>query len=898
MDDLIAEFLTETNESLEALDTQLVDLEQDPNNPELISSIFRLVHTIKGTCGFIGLARLEKLAHAGENVLGKFRDKALEVTPPAVTLILRCIDQIKEIVGAIAATGSEPDGDDTEMIAELNAAAEGKFAVDAAAPPAAIMSAPPTDDFAAIAAALMAEDAAILAQFGGVATSKSDKAPETPPVLATPLSSGPVKPAAGKEKQSGEGDAKAGAATAETQTIRVNVQLLEDLMTTVSELVLTRNQLLQILRLQKESDFTSPLQRLNHVVSELQENVMKTRMQPIGNAWSKLPRLIRDLSHELNKKIELEMIGADTELDRQVSEIIRDPLTHMVRNSGDHGLETPAERLAAGKSETGHIKLEAFHEGGHIIIKISDDGRGINTDKVKAKAIANGLATESEIANMSDQQILQFIFRAGFSTAEKITSVSGRGVGMDVVRTNIEKIGGTVELQSVMGKGSVFTIKIPLTLAIVSSLILGVNGERFALPQISVVELVATDSRSKTYIEYIHGTPVFRLRNRLLPLISLREILKLENKTEQQEQVIVVSHAGNQTFGIVVDEVYDQEEIVVKPVSSILRQIEIFSGNTILGDGSVVMILDPNGIATQLGDPVHDQESTASTEKKSHTADDTVAFLLFYAGQGAPKAVPLNLVARLENIAANQIERSDDNYVTQYRGKLMPLIAMPGVGFDQQIEGSKPVMVFADGERSMGLVVDQIMDILDDRLDIQLSTEQPGLIGTGIINGKSTDIIDVPHYLTQAFHDWFGDRNHEHATQFKALKNKRILLVDDSPFFRNMLTPLLSVAGYEVITLSSAEEALSLCQEGHIFDAIVSDIEMPGMNGYELAESLRNNARLQHIPLIALSGHTGEKDRRRGREAGFDDYVPKYDRDALLRILAKILLAQEELAVS
>lgn len=615
---------------------------------------------------------------------------------------------------------------------------------------------------------------------------------------------------------------------------------------------------------------------------------MKTRMQPIGNAWAKLPRLIRDLSHELGKKIDLQMLGAETELDRQVLELIKDPLTHMVRNSADHGLEIPADRVKAGKPEIGRVTLNAFHEGGHIIIEISDDGRGLNIDAIKRKAIQNGLATEAELASMTEAQIQQFIFKPGFSTAAKVTNVSGRGVGMDVVKTNIEKIGGTIELKSAYGKGSTFTIKIPLTLAIVSALIVECAGERFAMPQISVVELVRAAQNSEHRIERISGTPVLRLRNRLLPLVSLRKLLRLDRNGEQdaEETFIIVAQVGAYSFGIIVDRVFDTEEIVVKPVAPILRHIEIFSGNTILGDGSVIMILDPNGIATASGEMVvHDGVGAEQAVAQIGRKDDTLALLVFRAGGQAPKAVPLSLVARLEDIDLTTVEESNGMSVVQYRGKLMPLVPIdPNMRLAS--EGRQPVLVFADGEHTMGLVVDEIVDIVEDNLNVELRADRPGVMGSAIIGGKATEIIDAGYFLTQAFHDWFGSVGQD---MIEERRRSRILLVDDSPFFRNLLTPLLSVAGYDVTTVESAAEALALCENGQEFDVIVSDIEMPGMSGLELAERIKQGGRWQNVPLVALSSHASARDLDRGRQAGFNDYVAKFDRDALLYTLSQAL---------
>ncbi|MBL8837985.1 MAG: chemotaxis protein CheW [Alphaproteobacteria bacterium] len=873
MDDLLREFLTESNESLAVLDVELVKLEKDPNDPQLLGNIFRLVHTIKGTCGFLGLPRLEGVAHASENVLGKVRDGDLPVTPAIISVVLESLDRIKWLLATLEQTEAEPAGDDADLIRRLNAAANGEAAAPAAAAPAPVAPAPVAEAPAPVAAAPVAaapEPAAI---------------EEAAPVE---MQAAADKPADKKEQVTG--DIKDSSVAA--QTIRVNVDLLENLMTMVSELVLTRNQLLQILRSQKDSDFAAPLQRLNHVTSELQEGVMKTRMQPIGNAWAKLPRLIRDLSHELGKKIELVMHGAETELDRQVLELIKDPLTHMVRNSADHGLEMPADRKKAGKPEQGHVTLNAYHEGGHIIIEIADDGRGLSLAKIKQKVLQNGLATDSELSAMSDQQIAQFIFRAGFSTATKVTNVSGRGVGMDVVRTNIEKIGGTIELKTQEGKGTTFTIKIPLTLAIVSALIVECAGERFAIPQISVLELVRAAAGSETTIERVNQSPFLRLRNRLLPLVSLRDMLRLSNgeKEENQETFIVVTQVGNHTFGIMVDRVFDTEEIVVKPVAPILRDVSMFSGNTILGDGSVIMILDPNGIATAIGEAMGETEAAAAAASATSTSGERVALLLFRAGGDAPKAVPLALVSRLEEVEANSIEFSNGRPVVQYRGKLMPLVSVEP-GYDVKREGRQPVLVFADRQHSMGLLVDEIVDIVEDHLNVELVADRPGTLGTAIIAGKATDVIDTGHFVTMAFGDWFKAKTAEGYGDAKA-GNRRVLLIDDSAFFRNLLSPLLQVAGYEVTTAESANQALGLCEAGKDFDVIVSDIEMPGMNGFEFAETVRKSSRWQDTPIVAMSSHTSAKDMDRGRTAGFADYIPKFDRDALLQTLSQTIASR------
>ena len=870
MDDLLVDFLTETNESLAELDVALVKLERAPDDQETLSLIFRLVHTIKGTCGFLGLPRLERVAHAGENVLGRVRDGKLAASSDIVSAVLASLDRIKLILAGLAETGTEPAGDDAALIATLDDAAEGRLPaapIAAAAPPAIETERAPADDVA------FADPSAGEAPLPPVATVPTPAAPI--PVTPTPM------PAADAPREGGE-------AVVAGQTIRVGVDVLEHLMTLVSELVLTRNQLLQLARTQENGAFAVPLQRLSHITSDLQEGVMKTRMQPIGNAWNKLPRLVRDLAHELGKKIDLVMIGADTELDRQVLELIKDPLTHMVRNSADHGLERPEARRAGGKPETGHITLNAFHEGGHIIIEIADDGRGLDLARIRAKAQAQGLASEAELAAMSESQLQRFIFHPGFSTAASVTAVSGRGVGMDVVKTNIERIGGTIDLKSVPGQGSTFTIKIPLTLAIVSALIVEAGGERFAIPQISVVELVRAGSEGRAdgdqpVIERINATPVLRLRDRLLPLVNLRDVLALGSGEETAgELYIVVAQVGSSLLGIIVDRVFDTEEIVVKPVAPILRHITMFSGNTILGDGSVIMILDPNGIARATGSgSAGDQRRHIAEAAEDVTSASSTAMLLFRAGEAAPKAVPLGLVARLEDIPRARIEVSSGKMVTQYRGRLMPLVAFDGVRGEGETQA---VLVFSDGEHSMGLMVDEIIDVVDEVLRIELGTETPGLLGTAVIAGHATDVINTDYWLRAAQQDWFrGSGKDTLATA------PHVLIVEDSDFFRQLLVPSLAAAGYRVTAAASAAQALKLREAGTRIDAIISDIVMPDMDGLAFARQIRDGGAWASLPMIALSGRVEPADIEAGREAGFTDYVAKFQREALLVSLRQCL---------
>jgi two-component system chemotaxis sensor kinase CheA len=875
MDDLLREFLTETNESLDVVDVELVRFEQDPNNAKILDNIFRLVHTIKGTCGFLGLPRLEALAHAAETLMGKFRD-GMPVTGDAVTLILSTIDRIKALLDELEQNQQEPTGEDRDLIDELERQA--LSAVAARAEQA------PKPDPEETVGTLIYQVLERQLRPGEVPLDELERAfRETPGPEAAPTPSAktPPKPAEGAKAEGKSEDDKAEAKVA-NQSIRVNVDTLEHLMTMVSELVLTRNQLLEIVRRHEDSEFKVPLQRLSNVTAELQEGVMKTRMQPIGNAWQKLPRIVRDLATELNKQIELEMHGADTELDRQVLDLIKDPLTHMVRNSADHGLETPEERRALNKPEKGTIRLSAYHEGGHIIIEIADDGRGLNTEKIKAKAIANGLATEAQIEKMNEAQIHKFIFAPGFSTATKVTSVSGRGVGMDVVRNNIDQIGGTVDVKSVSCAGSSFIIKIPLTLAIVSALIVEAAGDRFAIPQLSVIELVRAQSNSEHRIERIKDTPVLRLRNKLLPLIHLKRLLKIDEGAadEPANGFIVVTQVGSQTFGIVVDGVFHTEEIVVKPMSTKLRDITMFSGNTILGDGSVIMIIDPNGIAHALGTSTsaHAAEEEATTQQYAAN-DNTTSLLIFRAGSPEPKAVPLSLVTRLEEIEVSKIESSNGRRLVQYRGQLMPLVQVNDAA-KVRSEGTQPLLVFSDDGRSMGLVVDEIVDIVEDQLNIEVSSDTPGVLGSAVVKGQATEILDMGYFLPIAFEDWL--RRKDVNTQGLA---RALLFVDDSAFFRNMLTPVLKAAGYQVTTVPGAQDALECLKSGRHFDIVVTDIDMPGMNGFELAEAIHADPRTTEVPIIALSSLSAPEVIERGREVGFQDFIAKFDRPGLIAAL-------------
>ena len=757
MDDLIKEFLVESIENLDRLDSELVKLETDPSSQELLSSIFRTIHTIKGSCGFLGFNKLEKVAHVGESLLSRLRDGKLSLTPDFTSGLLAMVDAIRTMLGEIQIT--EQDGNETypELIETLNKL---QHQGQESAPNATTDSQLPM----------------------GPAKKRRGESPKenlqktVPPSPVTPESgqATPVRPespvlsAAAPEEtqvpQHAQDESRSRSTPAET--IRVDVHLLDRLMNLVGELVLTRNQITQFSAHQSDANLVAPAQQLNLLTSELQEEVMRTRMQPISNVFDKFPRVVRDVATARGKQVRIEMEGKETELDRSLLEAIKDPLTHIVRNSVDHGIEIPDQRVARGKRPEGLLKLRACHEGGQVLVEISDDGAGIDTARVKNKAIERGMITVQNAARMSEGELLNLVFLPGFSTAEKVTNLSGRGVGMDVVKTNIERVNGTVDLQSYPGKGTTIKIKIPLTLAIVRAVIIQSNGKRFAIPQVNIQELVRLDADGiRTEIESVHGVPVYRLRGRLLPLVHLSEELKLAKhagkQTEQEEGAnIVVLQANDHPFGLVVNEINDSEEIVVKPLSKQLRALKIFAGATIMGDGKVALILDVVGLA-QNASILSDAREQALAEKNaevlaSHGSNqaEMQTFLLFAGPDDSRMALPLSQVARLEEFPAADVEKSGGEWVIQYRGKILPLIRLDVVLEERRTrlrhprQGVSPdplqVLVCNEEGRTLGIIVERILDIVQDRAEVKSPAVREGIQCAVVINDRVTELIDIP----------------------------------------------------------------------------------------------------------------------------------------------------------
>jgi two-component system, chemotaxis family, sensor kinase CheA len=749
-DEIVREFLLEGNENLDTLDRELVELEQDPRNQATLASVFRTIHTIKGTCGFLGFSKLEAVAHVGENLLSRLRDGELLLNPEITTALLRLVDAVRQMLQSIEAIGNEGERNDEELIEMLTRAKQGE--AGATAPPAAATSNAKTKPRKNRTAAMVVPPKyEPLLQHGQL--------PQCDRILQPEEESGAPHAQVASRGRVSEG------------SIRVDVALLDKLMNLVGELVLARNQVLQFSNAAEDPAIIAPSQRLNLITTELQEGVMKTRMQPIENVWSKFPRTVRDVATSCGKQVRIEMYGQETELDKTIIEAIKDPLTHLVRNSVDHGIERPEARVAAGKRPEGCLTLRAYHQGGQVNIEISDDGAGLDREKIRRKAVERGLLSVEKAEQLSEREILNLIFLPGFSTAEQITNVSGRGVGMDVVKTNIERIGGTVEVQSVIGAGTTVMTKIPLTLAIIPGLVVRSGAERFVIPQASLVELVLIDGDAKrTGIEMVHGVPVYRLRGRLLPLLYLDRELNIAKKAVGESlqggaTSMVVLQADGRQFGLIVDEIKDTEEIVVKALDRRLKGLKTFAGATIMGDGMVALILDVLGVAQRGGVICETQDravaAVASEEKGTNSEKQT--FLVFVGPDDARMAVPLGALTRLEEFSAAQVERSGAESVIQYRGKILPLIYLTAAleerrerSRDFEAEGANPkaetiqVLVCNHDGRAVGLVVERIVDIIEDRAEVRSAATREGVLYAAVIQERVTELLDLKMILRGA----------------------------------------------------------------------------------------------------------------------------------------------------
>ena len=728
MDELTREFLIESQEGLDRMERCLTELEERPQDAGLLGDIFRSVHTIKGTTGFLGFKRLEKLAHAGENLLGLLRDGKVTATRPVITGLLQLLDGLRSILKTIECESSEGDGEDAELVMQLEE----------------LQASTPAEVAQIHAAAVkFAEQAA---QFQPTAN-----APAAPPPPADTKAAAPpvveAKPEAKPESMSDEDKRRLQPiASAAESSLRVDVTLLNRMMNLVGELVLTRNQVLQATA--NDPNMTMLSRRLDMVTADLRENVMKARMQPVSNIFSKMPRIVRDLSQVLGRKVRLQLEGQDTELDKSLLEAIKDPMTHAVRNSLDHGIEPPDVRIAAGKDPEGTLKLRASHQGSHVIIEVSDDGAGINVEKVRAKAIERGLITADKASQLVERELLQLIFLPGFSTAAAVTNVSGRGVGMDVVRTNVEKIGGKVEVDSRTGQGTTLRLRIPLTLAIIPALIVRTLDQSFALPQGALSELVhVPPEQANTMIEWMEGAPLFRLRGKLLPLVFLDRMLTPGNQhkeASERDNFIAVLDADGRRFGLVVDGLEDPEEVVVKPLSSVLKGIGLYSGATVLGNGDLALILDPGSIAMKAGITMLTREEEAASANEEDASEIKGMEYLLVEAAGRRAAVALADVLRIEQLPLSRIEYIGYRPVINFNGQLLPVEDSGGV---LQAAEAKPgaqviVVVCREANRHVGIAVSQVLDVAAGSDLFEAGTVQR-TGGVTLLKEQVTGVVDL-----------------------------------------------------------------------------------------------------------------------------------------------------------
>jgi two-component system chemotaxis sensor kinase CheA len=778
-DDIVKEFLVESYENLDCLDRELINLEKSPNDREILAGIFRTIHTIKGTSGFLAFHKLGAVTHVGESLLGRLRDGQLALDGEITTALLAMVDAVRQMLASIEASGVEGERDDSELISRMTRLQRAPETPE----PSAVAAIPETASEADVPLSSIGD---ILMQQAGVSAAEILLAVEAQKE-GDPRRMGEILVEQGAARPGDVRDAlrvqqAARGQSAGDSTIRLDVSLLDHLMNLVGELVLARNQILQFASSTGESSLLAASQRLNLITTELQAGVMKTRMQPIGNIWSRLPRTVRDLALSCGKQVRVEMEGKETDLDKTLIEAIKDPLTHLVRNAVDHGIERPEVRRAAGKDPEGRLSLRAFHAGGQVNIEVADDGAGLDQDRIRNQAVQKGMISAEQAGRLSDREIVNLVFLPGFTTAETVSNVSGRGVGMDVVKTHIEKIGGTVDLQSRPGQGVMVRMKIPLTLAIIPALIVTSAGQRFAVPQVNLLELVRlSPGQARTGIEMVHGVPVHRLRGRLLPLVYLSRELQLARVGDPRPHEgnavsIVVLHADGRHFGLVVDEINDTEEIVVKPLGKQLKAVNTFSGATIMGDGKVALILDVLGLAERahvIG-KTHDRPAEKEGSAAAETAGNRQTLLLFQAGEHGRMAIPLSLVARLEEFARSKVESTGQRPVVQYRGQIMPLIRIAeAVGLaegepcktaaDGQGQGRGQrrsplqVVVYAERGRSVGLVVERVLDIVEEDVVLDHMAERAGILGSAVVQQCVTELLDVQGVVRAAHPGFFAE---------------------------------------------------------------------------------------------------------------------------------------------
>jgi two-component system chemotaxis sensor kinase CheA len=913
-DEILLAFIEESIEHLADIENDLLAIEKRGADidEEQVNKVFRAAHSIKGGAGFMALTVIQDLAHAAENVLGLIRSRKLIPTPQVVNALLLAADELHQLLTNV---DDSKAADISAHLTTLNAIAAGEQPMITATGQSTTEAAP--DPWSLF-------------------SSPVDVA--TPPLSETTQESSPIRAAGSPVLET-----QPHPAMAET-SIRVSVSLLDQLMNLAGELVLSRNQLLQTISSGAAHEAEAVGQRIDLVTSELQGAIMLTRMQPIGNVLGKFPRVVRDLAKKLGKEVELTLIGKEVELDKTIIEAISDPLTHLVRNSVDHGIELPGERRTHGKDSRGSIVLKAYHAAGQVVIEISDDGRGIDGDQLAAAAVTKGLLSAEQAKLMSAKERINLILLPGFSTAPKVTDVSGRGVGMDVVKTNLDHLGGTIEIDSVVGKGTAISIKLPLTLAIIPCQIIMTGDERYAIPQVNLEELLRIPAAQiKERVERVGDAEVVRLRGTLLPLIRMADVLGIERtyydpnqesiRTDRRRNIadrrsrtsplftessevatesaiatdhreptpdrrqspasalnVVVVSAGVLKYGLIVDRLLDSEEIVIKPLGRHLQNCQGYAGATIMGDGRIALILDVANLARMSGLTSLDGSRRAGELARENLlrTQDLQALLTFRSSLEEQFAVPLSLVERVEKIKHSEIESIGSRRVLQYRGGSLPLVCVDDVASVYPLADQENllVIVFRLMGWDVGLLASGPVDAIEVSTDIDATTlKQTGIMGSAIINGKTTMLVDIFELAQNVHPEWFT----EVASAGTGEDNQpTVLIVDDSVFYRNQVRAYLEQAGLRILEGIDGIDALRVLEANiTTVGMVVTDIEMPNMDGFELTRRIKDSPRFSHLPVIALTTRAAEEDVVRGKAAGVEEYHIKLDRERLVECVRR-----------
>ncbi|WP_038057179.1 chemotaxis protein CheW [Thermodesulfobacterium hydrogeniphilum] len=875
-EDILQDFLVEAKETIENLEEGFIELEKDKSNLEVIRSIFRSMHSLKGAAGFFGFKSLESIAHFSEDILSKLRDGLLEPTEEIIDILLKAVDWIKYIINHIEQNKTEPIDDNLlEFLVEISNFNEklkkqigGKGKEE------------PKEE----AKKEKVEEAKEEAKEEKKEEVKPEEKEKKEVKEEKQVSSKEVKPAVKDAPKKEKKEAIATPHIELTEThIKVDVKLLDQLMNLAGELVLARNRVVQLAQKIMDEDLTRSVQALSMITTEMQEAIMKTRMQPIGTVFNKFPRIVRDLSKALGKKVNLQLEGTETELDRSIIEAIKDPLTHLVRNAIDHGIEPPDVRVQVGKPPEGNLILRAYQEGGQVVIEIEDDGKGIDIEKIRKKAIEKGFMTAEEAEKASEKELLSLIFKPGFSTAEKVTQVSGRGVGMDVVKTNIEKLGGSIEIDTVYEKGTTVRIKIPLTLAIIPALIVTSQDYRYAIPQVNLKELVNIDPEKD--LLKVGDTEFYRLRGEIIPVLRLSQILKHNGKDQNQKNLVILT-TGERLVGLLVSKIFNSEEIVVKPLGKWFKNIPIYSGATIMGDGKLALILDVVGLSKYIGLSIEEVEKTQDIQavKRKISGEETYFILIFEIGEER-LALPIALISRLDKIKAEDLQFVGGKEVIIYNEEVIPIIRLenylPLQGLPSQEEYN--VLFFTERDKTCGILCSNIVDTFETTLEVEEGLyKHPGILGHRIIDGKTVLFIDVYKIIEMYDPEWFIVKEED-------VQPRKILLVEDSPFFRNMMKNYLETAGYQVEDAENGKEALNKLTTDPNFDIIITDIEMPEMDGFELIKVLKSDPNLNKIPIIVVTALAGEDIKKKVFELGADGYEVKLQRDRVLETIKNLL---------